>query len=142
MTTSAAEKLIEGLSLFMDGFLELRERIEEEFGSEDEDEFGNTRSSSEVSLEIDAALVTEIRATIEAVIDAEDLSTEELATAVSTVTDAIEEIDPDVFASEEEEEEDVEEDDDGDYEDDAEYEEDSLEELEEEEYDEYDDDEY
>ncbi|MCB0334326.1 MAG: hypothetical protein KDD55_12545 [Bdellovibrionales bacterium] len=139
MTTSAAERIIEGLTLFMDGFIELRERIEGEFGGDDEDDFGNPRSSSEVSLEIDAALVTEIRASLEAVIDAEDLSTEELATAISTVTDAIEEIDPDVFASEEEEEEDELEDEE--YEDDGEYDEESLEDLEEDEFEDYEDEE-
>lgn len=100
MNSRAAEKIIEGLSIFMDGFQQLLEAVEEEYASEtveDDDEVENT--------EMDAAIITEVRAALEAVMDTEDYSTEEVASALSTLTEALEELDPDVFEREGEEEE-------------------------------------
>lgn len=100
MNSRAAEKIIEGLSIFMDGFQQLLEAVEEEYASEtldDEDELENT--------EMDAAIITEVRAALEAVMDTEDYSTEEVASALSILTEALEELDPDVFERDGEEEE-------------------------------------
>ncbi len=46
---------------------------------------------------MDAAAVVEIRAAIETVMDTEDYGTDEIAAFLSVLTDALEEIDPDVF---------------------------------------------
>jgi hypothetical protein len=137
MTTKAAEKIIEALTQLMEGFAELQESVEEEFGAEAEEE--EEEDENEVSEEMDAAIVTEMRATIEFVLESEEHSTEEFAALISTMTDALEEIDPKVFleATDEDPEEKVaiDDDDDIDLDDDE-----DLEELEEEDEDDEDDD--
>lgn len=96
----AAEKIIEGLTQLMEGFVELQAKIEGDFDSGSE---GGEEEDSDLRVEIDAALVTEMRATLEAVMDAEDYSADEVATFISVAQDALEEIDPDVFEEVEEE---------------------------------------
>ncbi len=143
----ATEKIIEGLTEFMEGFLELQRNVEAELGAENG--FEAVEDDDEAGPEVEAALVTEVRAAIESVMDAEDYSAEEVATAASMLTDALEEIDPDLFVESEEEEQEEEEeiygDDDIDYDDDEDYEdydedEDEDEEEDEDEYDEEDED--
>ena len=91
----ATEKLQRALPLLLEGLLELRQQIESDYvddlGEEEADEF---------QLEIDAAIVTETRAAIEAFMDEEDYGTEEVALAVSQIAEALAEIDPDVFEEE------------------------------------------
>lgn len=110
MNSKASEKIIDALTQLMEGYIELQESIEEEYGSSSMTDDDDDESS--VSEEVDAAIVTEIRAALEAVMESEDYSPEELASVISTMTDAIEEIAPDVFEEDEEED-----DDDEDYED-------------------------
>ena len=118
----AAEKIIEALTQLMEGYAELQESLEDDFGS-------SLEGDDKVSAELDAALVTEMRAAIESVIENEDYTAEEVASVISTMTDGLQEIDPDVFATEEDEEA---EDDDDDHEDDD-YDEDDDDELDEDE---------
>lgn len=122
MSMRAAEKIIESLTLLMEGFLELQESIESEYGedSEDELETEEEEEDEEFRSEGDIALINEVQAALDAVIDTEDLAPEQVATMLSVLTDALEEIDPDVF---EEEDDDLEEEDD---EDEEEYEDDAL----------------
>ncbi len=111
MTSNAAEKLIEALTMLLEGYRELQESLEEDLGVESEEL--EDESSSEASAEVEGALVTEMRSVIEMVMEGEDFASEEVATLISTMTDALEEIDPDVFEadeSEEDEDEEVEED--------------------------------
>ena len=96
----AAEKIIEGLTQLMEGFVELQSKIEADFDSDSE---GREEEDPDLRVEIDAALVTEMRATLEALMDAEDYSADEIATFISVAQDALEEIDPDVFEEVEEE---------------------------------------
>lgn len=96
----AAEKIIEGLTQLMEGFVELQAKIEGDFDSDSE---SGEEEDSDLRVEIDAALVTEMRATLEALMDAEDYSADEIATFISVAQDALEEIDPDVFEEVEEE---------------------------------------
>ena len=90
----------------------------------------------DLQVEVDAAIVTELRTSIETVIDTEDYAPEEIASALSSLSEALEEIDPDVFASEEEDDEDEE------YEDDDLEELDDLDDLDDYEDDDYEDDDY
>jgi len=112
MTSKAAEKIIEALTQLMEGYCELQEAVEADYGAaqagSDEDE------GAELNAEADAALVTEMRAAIESVLEAEDYTPDEFGSIISTLTDALEEIDPDVFEKEVADEDD---DDDDDYED-------------------------
>lgn len=135
MTSKAAEKIIEALTQLMEGYCELQEAVENDYGSsstgEDDDEEGG-----ELNAEADAAIVTEMRAAIESVLEAEDYTPDELASIISTLTDALEEIDPDVFEknlSEDDDDEDYDDDDDdddiADYDDDDDYSEDEDEET-------------
>lgn len=56
----------------------------------------------EKEAEIEEAMTTEIRAAVEGFLDTEDYSAEEFASLISHLTEALEEIDPDVFSGGEE----------------------------------------
>jgi hypothetical protein len=109
----AAEKIIDALTQLLEGYAELQESLEADFGASGAEE------EDETSAELDAALVTEVRSALESVIENEDFSAEEVASVISAFTDALQEIDPDVFEEEKDEDEDEEDDnDDDDYDDD------------------------
>jgi hypothetical protein len=112
MTSKAAEKIIEALTQLMEGYCELQEAVENDYGAA---EAGDDDEGGELNAEADAALVTEVRAAIEAVLEAEDYTPDELGSIISTLTDALEEIDPDVFEKQVEGDDD-DDDDDDDYE--------------------------
>ena len=141
MSTKAAEKIIDAITQLVEGFAELHEQLEEDLPG------GDTPPSEEadedISEELQEALVTEMRASIESVIENEDCAPEDIATVLSALTDALEEVAPEVFvqAEEDEDEDDVEYEDDEDIDiDDDDYEYDEDEEDEEEEEEEEDDD--
>lgn len=116
MSTKAAEKIIDALTQLVEGFAELQERLEEDFDperAEDESEEDESKNSS-----LEDALITEVRAAVESVIENEDCAPEDLASVISALTDALEEIAPEVFSQSEEEEEEKDEDEDEDYDDD------------------------
>lgn len=138
----SAEKIIDALTQLLEGYNELQASVQEEYGADDADD--EEGEDSDLSEEVDAAIVTELRASLEAVIDAEDFSTEEIAAALCSLTEALEEIDPDVFESEDDEEEEEEDLDDEDveiYDEDDLYDDEDFEEDEEEEDDEDEEDE-
>lgn len=145
MSTKAAEKIIDALTQLVEGFAELQEKLEEDYDPErTEDETEESEAKPEVEgSSLEDALVTEIRAAVEAVIENEDCAPEDLASIVSALTDALEEIAPEVFTQEsEEDEEDEEEDEDIDLDDeDEDYDEDEDEEDEDEDEDEDEEDE-
>ncbi|MCI5066380.1 hypothetical protein MRY87_11710 [bacterium] len=120
----AAEKINDGLAQILEGFLELQTQIESDFSAEKSAVSQEEEEDESLRVEIDAALVTELRASLESIMDAEDYSSDEIASFLSVAQDALEEIDPDVFEESEEEEEseeasyyDEDDDDDYDYED-------------------------
>ena len=128
MGKRAAEKIADSLALLLEGYNELKENLKEELSvvSEDEDEEIEDQ-------DVDAAMVTEVKAAIETALESEDYSPELLGSAIAVMTEALEEIDPSVFESSEEDDEketdeyDDEDDEDIDYEEDD----DDLEEYEE-----------
>lgn len=115
MTTKATEKIIEALTQLMEGYSELHAGLENDITAKDDDD-ADEAEDTEGEAGIERALVTEMKAALESLIDNEDHPAEDIATMLSTVTAALEEIDPDVFASEDEFEE--EDEDDEDYDDD------------------------
>ncbi len=131
MGKRAAEKIADSLAMLLEGYNELKENLKEELSvvSEDEDEEIEDQ-------DVDAAMVTEVKAAIETALESEDYSPELLGSAIAVMTEALEEIDPTVFESSEDEDEKEEETDEYDDEDDEDidYEEDDddLEEYEEE----------
>lgn len=155
MSTKATEKIIDALTQLVEGFAELQERLEEDYDPDvesEEDEESEKGEKKEGASNLEEALVTEVRAAVEAVIENEDCAPEDLASIVSALSDALEEIDPEVFAhgavaeSDEDEDEDYDDDDidvdDEDYDEDEEDEdEDEDDEDEEEEEDEDEDEE-
>lgn len=119
MSSKATEKVIEALSNLLEGFAELRESVEKEYADEETEEDDDEEKGSE----LDLALITEMKAAIEAVIDTDDHSPEEFATLISVFTDALEEVDPHVFEgapSDEEAKVETEEDDEVEYDEDEE----------------------
>jgi hypothetical protein len=145
MTTKATEKIIDALTQLVEGFAELQQGLEEDFDPDQAEDEKEAEDDDEPSTDIEEALVTEVRSAVEAVIENEDCAPEDLASIVSALTDALEEIDPELFASQEEsedEEDDLdEEDDDLDLDDDDDYEEEDEDEDENEEDEEEDEDE-
>ncbi len=145
MSTKAAEKIVEALTQLVEGFAELQEHLESEYGAESEDDEG-TEDEEETS-DLEDALVTEVRAAVESVIENEDCAPEDLASIISALTGALEEVAPEVFAEgseeeDEEEEEHSDEDEDIDLDDDDyDYDEDEEEEEEEDDDDDEDEDE-
>lgn len=91
-------KLLEALTLLMEAYSELQKSVESDFGTTDLEDIDENH---DLQVEIDAAIVTELRTTIETVIDTEDFAPEEIASALSSMSEALEEIDPNVFASDE-----------------------------------------
>lgn len=106
MATKGAAKIIEALTQLMEGYVELQQSVERDFGGREGEDEG------ELSSEVDTAIVTEVRAAVESVMEDEDYSAEEMASVISMLTDAVEEIDPDVFDQEEDGEEEEEDEDD------------------------------
>lgn len=100
MTTKAAEKMIEAFTALMEGFSELQEEIENEYGVSTDEDDEEDEEDEERDIEADTAVVNEMRAVLEAVVDNEDFAPEEIAALITTVTDALEEIDPNVFETE------------------------------------------
>ncbi len=99
MTAKAAQKIIDGLAQLLEGFAELEQLVAEDFlgsGSAISDDEDETKA------EIETAIVQEIKAAVESVLESENYETEELATLISAFTEALEEIDPEVFVSPEE----------------------------------------
>ena len=111
MANKAADKFIDALTNLLEGYNELAQLVAEDLGVSAQ---VSEEDNHELEMEIQAALSTEIRAAIETVLENEDYSVEDVAMVVSNLTESIEEIDPDVFASEESEEEEEDEDDDDD----------------------------
>jgi hypothetical protein len=103
MSNKAADKIIESLTQLIEGYYELQQMVADDLGAgvdlTDED-------NQELAAEVQSALTTEVRSAIETVLENDEIAVEDLAMVVSNLTEAIEEIDPDVFASGETEEED------------------------------------
>ena len=100
MSTKATEKIIDALTQLMDGFAELQERLEQDYDpdlDEDNKEGANKNTDEESATNLEEALMTEIKAAVEAVIENEDCAPEDLASIVSALTEALEDIDPEVF---------------------------------------------
>ena len=74
------EKIVEALSQLIEAYAELQEQLETEYGSAstDDDDAADT-DINEVSAEVDAAMIAELKAAMETVIDTEDFSPEEFA---------------------------------------------------------------
>ena len=101
MSTKATEKIIDALTQLVEGFAELQERLEEDYDPDvasDDEEESEKGEKKEGASNLEEALVTEVRAAVEAVIENEDCAPEDLASIVSALSDALEEIDPEVFA--------------------------------------------
>lgn len=93
----AIESIIEGLSTLLEGYVSLRESLELEFGAEEnsEEDLEDTSSAEEV----ESNLITELKAGLDSVMVADDYAPEEMAALLTSLSDALEEIDPDAFES-------------------------------------------
>ena len=133
MSKKAVEKIADSLAQFLEGYTELKAKLDDEYGVE-KDETEIEDEETETTEEFDAALITELKAAIETALESEDYSPDVLANAIVSMTEALEEIDPDIFESsdDDEDEEEEEEDDIDDDLDDDDLDEDELEEEEEE----------
>lgn len=142
MTNRATEKITEALSQLFEGFAELQDLLETELGTSEVEDEKDEKEEDEGDEKPDpeSALIREMKTAIEVAIETEDYTPEEIATVIATMTEALEEIDPDVFEGEDEEgyadEEEEDDDLDVDYDDDD----DDLDDLDDDEDDDLDDD--
>lgn len=97
MTSKAAEKIVDGLALLLEGFSEVQEAVGAPKAADDGDDDDD---AEEDDAETAQAILQEVKAAVESVIDSEDYAPEELAAVVSVLTEALEEIDPNVFSDE------------------------------------------
>jgi len=130
MTTKAAERIIEGLGQVLQGFYELRQSVREDLGATVEAGEASAADAEEVDsgdpeleAEVEAAVANELRAALETVLEGDEFSSEDLAHAISGLTEALEEVDPDVFAEEAGADDDLDDDYDYDEDDDEDFEE-------------------
>ena len=132
MRNKASDKITEALAQLMEGLTELDEEVKSQHNMDPETE---ELEDPDIAAEIEAEIITEVRAAVETLMDTDDYSSEEIANLVTSLREALQEIDPSVFDTLS----DSDEDDDDDYG----YEEDSLDDLDDEELDddELDDDE-
>lgn len=107
MAKEIQEKLVEAISQLVESYSELRESAEAEFQEEHDEDEGEL-DPDELETGIDATIVSELRLAIESVIDSEDFAPDDFAVLLGAMSDALEEIDPDVFEAEIEEDEEVE----------------------------------
>lgn len=108
MASKAAEKIIGGLTELLQGFNELQEELQNQLGEGAPEIVEDDTQEEESNPEVEAQLVNEVRNSLEAVIDAEDCSPTDVAGLISALTEALEEIDPEIFdeqSGEDEEEE-------------------------------------
>jgi hypothetical protein len=126
MASKVTRKITEALSDLLQSYAELLEALQTEFGVTEEKEGEAAEAAAE---ELESSLVNEIRAALELVMDQDDYSADDIASLITSMTEALEEIDPTIFEAGSEE--DGEEDEDEDY----------VVEDEDEDYDEYDEDE-
>lgn len=87
----SANKMVESLSAFLAAYKETEEKLIEDYGAESEEE-------------ITSGLVTELASAAEVIVDSEDYSSAYIASACTSLTDALKELDPDIFEHKEEEE--------------------------------------
>lgn len=132
MASKATRKMTEALSDLLEAYSELLEGLHEEFGTEDSEA---EEGAAATSPEMESGLVNEVRAAVELVMDQDDYTADDIASLITSMTEALEEIDPSIFeqVDEEEEAEEIEVDEDDEDDDD-----DYL--VEEDEYDDYDED--
>lgn len=90
----ATDKMIEALSQLLEGFKELQEHLRTELG---EEEGVEESDDTESNPEFDAALVTEVRGAIESALEGVDVTAEDFGEVIAAMTEALEEIDPDIF---------------------------------------------
>lgn len=94
------EKLIDAMTQLLEAYTELQATVESDCAVDETDDADEQDS---LTTEVDAALITEMHSVLEVVMDSEEYSSEEIAGLISTMSEALEEIDPDVFESGEEE---------------------------------------
>ncbi|MGI6524239.1 MAG: hypothetical protein ACOX2O_02955 [Bdellovibrionota bacterium] len=104
MTNRASEKIIDALTQLIEGYNELQESLGYDFEGHDDDEDGDMGDEN-INPELEASIVSEMHSALDAVIDSEDVSAEEIAMLLSSLTEALEEIDPSVFEPDEEDDE-------------------------------------
>ena len=101
MGSKITRKITDALSELLEGYTELLESLEDEYPTDD---IGDVDSNDE--LDIESSLITEVRAALELVMESEDYSPDDIASLITSMTEALEEIDPSIFEQEEGEEED------------------------------------
>ena len=119
MASRATEKIMEALSQLLEGFAELQDTLDTEYGEADDVDDEKAADDDDVVVDPDSLIVKELKLAIEGSIETDDYTPEEIANLIAALTEALEEVDPNIFADADDEEEEEEEDEDeDDYDDD------------------------
>ena len=119
MAIRATEKIMEALSQLLEGFAELQDTLDTEYGEADDVDDEKAADDDDVVVDPDSLIVKELKLAIEGSIETDDYTPEEIANLIAALTEALEEVDPNIFADADDEEEEEEEDEDeDDYDDD------------------------
>ena len=100
MSGNHTRRLTESLTELLEAFVELQDSVESELDSDSsvtEDQY-----SSE---ELESGLVNEVRNALELVLESDEFKVDDVATLISCITEALEEIDPSIFLQEDDEDE-------------------------------------
>ena len=113
MSVRATEKIMEALSQLLEGFAELQDSLDSDLDDEVEgDDESDVDDDDIVASTPEMVVLKHLKSAIEAVIETDDFAPEEIANLIAALTEALEEIDPNIFTEGESEDEDDEDDDD------------------------------
>lgn len=96
MAHRATEKIMEALSQLLEGFAELQDSIESDFEGEEVEE-EETEIDEVEELEPDQIVIKEVRSAIESTMETDDFAPEDVANLIAALTEALQEIDPNIF---------------------------------------------
>ena len=97
MIETARARMIQALSALQQAFDELEAALEAGVVADIREGRVTLKNDSDLQAEYEAQLVGESRVVVESVLEDSDWSTDDLASVIATLTDALEEIDPDLF---------------------------------------------
>jgi uncharacterized coiled-coil protein SlyX len=110
MDNKTLDKLTKAMNGLISGFQAVEEDVKAQHDIDPESD--DINDDPEKLAEINTGVVSEVRTILENLIDEDEYSTEEIAKVLTALSEALQEIDPDVFDGSEDEEEEEDEDDD------------------------------
>ena len=116
MDNKTLDKLIKSMNGLIAGFQAVEEDVKAQHDIDPESD--DLNDDPEKLAEINTGVISEVRTILETMIDDDEYSAEEIGKVLTALSEALQEIDPDVFDASDDDEEDDDESDDVDYDED------------------------